>query len=222
MNGLPQSAADAAGGAGTSATARLRDASPRPRPTSPGRSWMSARPVPCAIPPAPPVIPREWFTATARHSACVATTQADTIGISGRDTVMPIVPMFHVNAWGLPHAAGLVGAKVVFPGKFMDPARVAQVMADEKVTLSGGVPTIWLGLLQVLKQRPDLDLSATSPAWSAAALRPREALIEGLDALWTQAASCLGHDRNLTDRHGGQYQGWVWRNLTPPRRWGLA
>ena len=72
---------------------------------------------------------------TVLHAIC--TTQADTIGISGRDTAMPIVPMFHVNAWGLPHAAAMVGAKVVFPGKYMDPARVAQVMADEKVTFSG-------------------------------------------------------------------------------------
>jgi fatty-acyl-CoA synthase len=110
----------------------------------------------------------------------IATTQADTIALSGRDTVMPIVPMFHVNAWGLPHAAGLVGAKIVFPGKFMDPARVAQVMADEKVTLSGGVPTIWLGLLQVLKQRPDLDLSHVTRLVCGGSAAPRS-LIEALD-----------------------------------------
>lgn len=116
---------------------------------------------------------------TVLHAIC--TTQADTIGISGRDTAMPIVPMFHVNAWGLPHAAAMVGAKVVFPGKYMDPARVAQVMADEKVTFSGGVPTIWLGLLQVLKQRPDLDLSSVTRLVCGGSAAPR-ALIEGLDA----------------------------------------
>ena len=50
--------------------------------------------------------------------------------------------MFHVNAWGLPHAATLVGSGLIFPGRFMgDPARVAQVMADEGVTISAGVPT---------------------------------------------------------------------------------
>jgi len=111
----------------------------------------------------------------------ITTTQADTIAISGQDTVMPIVPMFHVNAWGLPHAAALVGAKIVFPNKFMDPNRVAQAMADEKVTLTGGVPTIWLGLLQVLKQRPDLDLSRLTRLVCGGSAAPR-ALIEGLDA----------------------------------------
>ncbi len=89
----------------------------------------------------------------------MAVTLADTIGLSGNDTVMPIVPMFHVNAWGVPHAAAMVGSKLVLPGRFMDPNRIAQVMADEQVTTTSGVPTIWLGLLQVLAKRPDLDLS---------------------------------------------------------------
>ncbi|HEX6540583.1 MAG TPA: long-chain fatty acid--CoA ligase [Ktedonobacterales bacterium] len=86
-------------------------------------------------------------------------TQADTIALSERDVTMPLVPMFHVNCWGLPHAALLVGAKMVLPGRFMMPERTAQAMSDEKVTLSAGVPTLWIGLLQVLAQRPDLDLS---------------------------------------------------------------
>ncbi len=90
-------------------------------------------------------------------------TQADTIALSERDTAMPLVPMFHVNAWGLPHASAMVGAKLVFPGRFMgDPNRVAQVMADEKVTLAGGVPTLWIGMLQVLAKRPELDLSSVT------------------------------------------------------------
>jgi fatty-acyl-CoA synthase len=116
---------------------------------------------------------------TVLHAIC--TTQADTIGISGRDTVMPIVPMFHVNAWGLPHAAGMVGAKIIFPNKFMDPGRIAQAMADEKVTMSGGVPTIWLGLLQVLKARPDLDLSSVTRLVCGGSAAPRS-LIEALDS----------------------------------------
>lgn len=87
-------------------------------------------------------------------------TQTDTIGLSNRDVAYPLVPMFHVNAWGLPHAAAMVGSKLVFPGRFMDPARVAQVIADERVTLAAGVPTLWIGLLQVLARRDDLDLSS--------------------------------------------------------------
>jgi fatty-acyl-CoA synthase len=112
----------------------------------------------------------------------IGVTLADTIALSGHDTAMPIVPMFHVNAWGLPHAAGLVGAKLVFPGKFMDPARVAQVLADEKVTMTAGVPTIWIGLVQVLHQRPDLDLSRLTRVVCGGSAAPR-ALIEALDAL---------------------------------------
>ena len=111
-----------------------------------------------------------------------AVTQADTIGLSERDTAMPIVPMFHVNAWGLPHASAMVGAKLVFPGRYMgDPARVAQVMADEKVTLAGGVPTIWIGMLQVLANRPDLDLSSVTRVVVGGSAAPA-ALIEGMDA----------------------------------------
>ena len=87
-------------------------------------------------------------------------TQADTIALSERDVAMPLVPMFHVNCWGLPHAGLLVGCKLVLPGRFMMPDRTAKAMADEGVTLSAGVPTLWIGLLQVLAQRPDLDLSA--------------------------------------------------------------
>ena len=84
-------------------------------------------------------------------------TQADTIALSERDVAMPLVPMFHVNAWGLPHAGTLVGCKLVLPGRFMVPDRLAQAMLDEDVTLSAGVPTLWIGLLQVMAKQPDLS-----------------------------------------------------------------
>jgi fatty-acyl-CoA synthase len=90
-------------------------------------------------------------------------TQADTIGLANSDVAMPLVPMFHVNAWGLPHAAAMVGSKLVFPGRFMgDPARMAQAIAQEKVTLPAGVPTIWIGMVQVLDQHPELDMSSVT------------------------------------------------------------
>jgi fatty-acyl-CoA synthase len=89
----------------------------------------------------------------------ITVTQADTLALSERDVAMPLVPMFHVNCWGLPHASLLVGSKLVLPSRFMTPDRVAQAIADERVTLSAGVPTIWLGMLQLLAQRPDLDIS---------------------------------------------------------------
>jgi acyl-CoA synthetase (AMP-forming)/AMP-acid ligase II len=87
-------------------------------------------------------------------------TQVDTVGLCERDISYPLVPMFHVNAWGLPHAAAMVGSKLVFPGKFMDPTRTAQTIAEERVTLAAGVPTLWIGLVQVLDRNPNYDLSS--------------------------------------------------------------
>jgi fatty-acyl-CoA synthase len=71
--------------------------------------------------------------------------------LSARDVVMPVVPMFHVNAWGLPYSCALAGAKLVFPGAGMDGASLYELMEKEKVTVSAGVPTIWLGLLNHVK-----------------------------------------------------------------------
>lgn len=87
----------------------------------------------------------------------ITVTQADTLALSERDVAMPLVPMFHVNCWGLPHAAALVGTKLVLPGRFMMPDRTAKAMVDEGVTLSAGVPTLWIGLLQVMASQPDLS-----------------------------------------------------------------
>ena len=86
---------------------------------------------------------------------------ADTAAISEHDTVLPVVPMFHANAWGLPYAAICVGSKLVFPGPHLDPTNLLDLMATEKVTIAGGVPTIWLGILALLDQEPKRwDLSA--------------------------------------------------------------
>jgi fatty-acyl-CoA synthase len=78
---------------------------------------------------------------------------ADTLAVSQRDTIMPIVPMFHVNAWGLPYAATMVGAKLVLPGVAPKPDALVQLMADEGVTMTAGVPTIFLGLQGLIAQR---------------------------------------------------------------------
>lgn len=76
----------------------------------------------------------------------------DGMGISSTDVVLPIVPMFHVNAWGNPYACPMVGAKLVFPGSKMgDGASLAALINEEGVTLSAGVPTVWLGLIAHLK-----------------------------------------------------------------------
>jgi fatty-acyl-CoA synthase len=73
-----------------------------------------------------------------------------------RDTVMPVVPMFHANAWGIPYAAALAGSRQVFPGPNLAPDALAELIASERVTRSAGVPTIWQGMLQ-LDPPPDLS-----------------------------------------------------------------
>ncbi|WP_229874386.1 long-chain fatty acid--CoA ligase [Amycolatopsis deserti] len=74
----------------------------------------------------------------------------DTFGINERDVVMPIVPMFHVNAWGLPYSAMLCGADLVLPGPAMSPPELAGMLARHKVTFGAAVATIWRGLLPLL------------------------------------------------------------------------
>ena len=78
--------------------------------------------------------------------------QTDVIGLGCRDRVMPVVPMFHVNAWGIPYAAAMVGAKLVFPGPRMDGAGLHEMIEGEGVTITAGVPTLWLMLLAHLKE----------------------------------------------------------------------
>jgi fatty-acyl-CoA synthase len=78
----------------------------------------------------------------------------DTLGISQRDCVLPMVPMFHANAWGLPFTCAMVGAKQVHPGPHLDPESLLDLYEKEKVTLSAGVPTVWLGVQQQVKQNP--------------------------------------------------------------------
>ncbi len=77
----------------------------------------------------------------------------DTLGLSANDAILPVVPMFHVNAWGLPYAAPLVGAKFVFPGPGLDGASLYELYENEKVTFTAGVPTVWLGLLQYVREK---------------------------------------------------------------------
>jgi fatty-acyl-CoA synthase len=89
------------------------------------------------------------------HSNACTTTNV--FALSERDRVLPVVPMFHANAWGLPYACLLTGASLVLPGPDLSPAAIADLLESERVTITGGVPTIWMGLLPLLDGR---DLSA--------------------------------------------------------------
>jgi fatty-acyl-CoA synthase len=78
----------------------------------------------------------------------------DALGLASEDVMMPVVPMFHVNAWGLPFTAVMTGTKQVFPGPHLDPASLLDLVQREKVTFTAGVPTIWLGILDALDKNP--------------------------------------------------------------------
>ena len=76
----------------------------------------------------------------------------DSLSLSARDCILPVVPMFHVNAWGLPYAAAMTGAKLVFPGPALDGKSVYELLESERVTMAAGVPTVWLMLLNHVRQ----------------------------------------------------------------------
>ncbi|MEX0678975.1 MAG: long-chain fatty acid--CoA ligase [Pirellulales bacterium] len=103
----------------------------------------------------------------------------DTMGLGERDVVMAVVPMFHANAWGLPYTCLLVGSKQVFPGPHLDPPSLLELLAGERVTITGGVPTIWLGMLEILDENPGkYDLSSLRAVVTGGSAAPRS-MIEG-------------------------------------------
>jgi len=109
---------------------------------------------------------------------------ADSLGISERDVILPVVPMFHANAWGLPYAATLVGAKHVLPGRWLGGAQLVELIENERVTVPAGVPSVWIGLLAYLERlsleptKPDLSSVRAVPC-GGSAIPP--ALMKGFD-----------------------------------------
>ena len=111
----------------------------------------------------------------------LAQAAAGPIGIEESDVVLPVVPMFHVNAWGLPFTCTMVGAAQVFPGPHLDAASLLDAFAREHVTLTAGVPTIWLGLLRSLDEQPKAyDLSSLRALVVGGSAAP-ESMIRGFD-----------------------------------------
>ncbi|MBB1635486.1 3-(methylthio)propionyl-CoA ligase [Cupriavidus sp. UME77] len=142
---------------------------------------------------------------TVLHS--YASALPDALGCSARDVILPVVPMFHVNAWGLPYSVPLVGAKLVLPGAKLDGASVYELFENEKVTFSAGVPTVWLGLLQYVQannlkfstfNRTVIGGSAAPPAM----IRALKALgVETIHAWGMTEMSPLGTSCKLLARH---------------------
>ncbi len=121
----------------------------------------------------------------------------DALNCSARDTILPVVPMFHVNAWGLPYIACLVGAKLVLPGPGLDGKSLHELFESEGVTLSAGVPTVWQGLLA------HMDANALSFSTM------RRTVIGG-------AACPLAMVRRFGDDHGVEVlQGWGMTEMSP-------
>src|SRR5262249_35853719 len=105
----------------------------------------------------------------------------DVMGMSNHDTVNPVVPMFHANAWGLPFTAVMTGAKIAFPGPHLDPVSLLDLYQSEQVTLSAGVPTIWMGILQALDSEPTRWKLAPGMRMIVGGAAVPEAMIRGFD-----------------------------------------
>jgi fatty-acyl-CoA synthase len=91
---------------------------------------------------------------TVLHTLGVASMCPNGRAISEGDTLLPVVPMFHANAWGYPYLAAMLGSKLVFPGPCLDGESLLEDFVQEQVTWTAGVPTIWLGMLQLLEANP--------------------------------------------------------------------
>ncbi|EYF02231.1 long-chain fatty acid--CoA ligase [Chondromyces apiculatus] len=125
-------------------------------------------------------------------ACCMATVT----GVRESDVVLPVVPMFHASAWGLPYVAVATGAKLVMPGPHLDPASLLELMAKEKVTTAGGVPTIWLGILALLDQDASRwDLSAMRVMLIGGSAAP-PALIDGF---WSRHKLRVVHAWGMTE-----------------------
>jgi fatty-acyl-CoA synthase len=119
------------------------------------------------------------------HRALVLHTFAemcvDSFAIGHHDTVLPVAPMFHANAWGLPYSCAMAGARLILPGPNVDPESVLDLIAQEHVTIACGVPTVWLGVLAALEKNPDRWKFASPVRIVIGGSAPPERLMRALD-----------------------------------------
>lgn len=156
---------------------------------------------------------------TVLHSFAI--TMPDSMALSARDTIMPVVPMFHVNAWGIPYGAAMVGASLVLPGPGLDGESLRKLIDSEKVTLALGVPTIWQGLLQALEKSGVTQTSLKRTVIGGAACPPSmiatfrdKYKVETIHAWGMTELSPIGSINNLLAKHLHlpQEQQWQIRN----------
>ncbi|MCZ7590517.1 MAG: long-chain fatty acid--CoA ligase [Gaiella sp.] len=117
--------------------------------------------------------------AIALHS--LASAMAGSLAVTEADVVLPVVPMFHANAWGFPFTCAFVGAKQVFPGPFLDGASLLEAFGQERVTITAGVPTIWMAILQELDANPDTYDVSTVRAMVVGGAAAPQAMIEAFE-----------------------------------------
>lgn len=143
---------------------------------------------------------------TVLHSYCVCTN--DGLGVCNGDSILPVVPMFHANAWGIPYAAAMSGAKMVMPGSEMDGKSIYELMEAEGVTLSAGVPTVWLILLGYVKEN-GLKFSSMTRTVIGGSAAPRSMIenfvenygVNVIHAWGMTEMSPLGTTGNLLKKH---------------------
>ena len=116
----------------------------------------------------------------------------DQINISRHDNLLPVVPMFHVNAWGMPFAAVMNGCKQVLPGRNLQPRALLDLMQQEQVTLAAGVPTIWLGLLEALEANPNHWKLSPSLRLAIGGAAASESMLRRFDSLGIEVIHAWG------------------------------
>jgi fatty-acyl-CoA synthase len=137
----------------------------------------------------------------------MAANQPDALNMSARDTVLPVVPMFHVNAWGVPYIAAMTGCKLVLPGPHLDGKSIVNLIDSTETTLALGVPTIWMGLLAALKETGSKVPSLTRTVVGGSALPPSmiprfaEYGVDLIHAWGMTETSPLGTANQLLQRH---------------------
>ena len=138
----------------------------------------------------------------------MAVLQKDGLGLSETDVLLPVVPMFHANSWGIPYAAGLAGSKLIFPDRFMGDGNVILDLADQEgATVLAGVPTIWINLLGVL-QRTGRRLPEVHTVICGGAAIPR-GLMEGMDKVGLRMLHAWGMTETSPIGSTGVVRSWI-------------
>ena len=133
----------------------------------------------------------------------------DSLGANAGDTMLPVVPLFHANSWGIAFSAPSMGTKLVLPGAKLDGASVFELLDTEKVTHTAGVPTVWLMLLNHIAAN-NLKLPHLRLVVCGGSAMPRS-MIKAFVDMGVHGAPRLGHDRDEPDRHAGRAEAAVCR-----------